>query len=236
MRRLAAILLALAAVFAAAPARAASASDHDLALALFKHAGEAYNRGDFRGAADDLTKAYALEPAPVLLYNLGRAYEGLGDTKKAIDAYGRYLEAQPNAEDRGALETRLATLRRQLELEQRAARPVAPPPLPPRAAPKRRPLAPLPVVLAAVGAAGLGAGGVLGALALSENANENAATTSQLDAQSAHDRGATFATAANVAFVAGAVLAVAGIVWIIVDRATATPRSTRAAVPFMLRF
>jgi hypothetical protein len=71
--------LAFAAVLVvAAPALAQdnNKGDHDLAIALFNHSNEAYKKGDFKGAAADLEKAYALEPAPVLLYNLGRAYEG----------------------------------------------------------------------------------------------------------------------------------------------------------------
>ncbi|HEY1960499.1 MAG TPA: tetratricopeptide repeat protein [Polyangiaceae bacterium] len=227
----------LAVFFAATPALAQTRSDHEVAVALFTQSDEAYKKGDFRGAADDLEKAYALEPAPVLLYNLGRAYEGLGDQKKAIDAYERYLSAQPDAEDRGAIEQRVATMKKQLEMAQRASAPVvvvqAPVVSPPPA--RRRAMSPVPIVIGAIGLAGIAGGGVLGALALGESSTENAATTSQLDAASAHDRAATFATGANVAFIAGAVLAAVGIVWIIVDRATA-PSARAASLPLGVTF
>ena len=231
MKRTLAALLVLS---LAAPAAAQTTSDHDLALALFKHSDEAYKRGDFRGAVNDLEKAYSLEPVPVLLYNLGRAYEGLGETKKAIDAYERYLKAQPEAEDRGAIQQRLVTLHREAAREEERAN--NPPPPPPVVVVRSRPLGAGPIVVTSIGAAGLVAGGVLGALALSTSSNENSPQTSQLDAQSAHDRGAAFATGANVAFIAGGVIAIAGIVWLIVDRVTSSSSSASASVPFVVRF
>lgn len=232
MRRAVAALLVLA---IAAPAAAQTTSDHELALALFKHSDEAYKRGDFKGAVADLEKAYSLEPVPVLLYNLGRAYEGLGETKSAIDAYERYLKAQPDAEDHGAIEQRLVTLHREETRDEQRAKPEPPPPVVVTA--HTRSLGAGPIIVTSVGAAGLALGGVFGALALSANGAQNSPQTSQVDAVSAHDRGAGFATGANVAFIAGGVIALVGVVWLIVDRATASSSSSsRAGVPFVVRF
>jgi tetratricopeptide (TPR) repeat protein len=232
--RLAKIIFA--AVLVAAPALAQNKGDHDLAIALFNHSNEAYKKGDFKGAAEDLQKAYALEPAPVLLYNLGRAYEGLGDTKNAIDAYERYVKAQPDAEDRGSIESRLTTLHHQLDLETRAAAPPPPPPPPiSPLTPPRRPLSPAPLIVTTVGVAGIAAGGVFGILALSAASSQNAPTTSQVDAVSAHDRASTFATVSTVSFIAGGVIALAGTIWLIVDRVGAKNR-TASSMPFVVRF
>lgn len=224
------------ALLVSVPALAQNKGDHDLAIALFNHSNEAYKKGDFKGAAADLEKAYALEPAPVLLYNLGRAYEGLGDAKNAIDAYERYLKAQPDAEDRGSIESRLTTLHHQLELEARAS---APPPPPPPVAPVSlhpRPLGAGPVIVTAVGFAGIVTGGIFGVLALSTASSQNAPTTSQADAVSAHDRASTFATVSTVSFIAGGVITLAGTVWLIVDRVTAKNRTTASSTPFVVRF
>jgi len=230
------LALALLVVATPAAADAPSQSDHDLALALFKHSDEAYKRGDFRGAVSDLEKAYSLEAEPILLYNLGRAYEGLGDTKNAIDAYDRYLKAKPDADDRGAIEARLTTLRHQLELERHAQAPVVTaqaPPIPVKA----RPLAPAPIVVTTIGAVGVVTGAVLGIVALSVSSSQNAPQTSQVDAQNEHDTASGLATGANVAYIAGGIVALAGIVWIIIDRATAPNASPRAfSTPFVLRF
>src|SRR5687768_16378204 len=51
---------------------------------LFKKSDESYRAGRFQEAIDLLSEAFRLDPKPVLLYNIARAYEGLGDTPRAI--------------------------------------------------------------------------------------------------------------------------------------------------------
>jgi tetratricopeptide (TPR) repeat protein len=229
-------IVLVASLVVSAPALAQNASDHDLAVALFNHSDLAYKHGDFRGAVSDLEKAYSLEHEPILLYNLGRAYEGLGDLKRAIDAFDRYLKAKPDAEDRGAIEARLAMFRQELQLQEQPKVTIVVPPPPPPPAPHRRALGAGAIVVTSIGVAGVVAGGVLGALALGDNSSQNSSQTSQLDAQSAHNTGASLATGANIAFIAGGVIALAGVIWLIVDRATAsTPRSA-SALPWVVRF
>jgi hypothetical protein len=144
------------------------------------------------------------------------------------------LKAQPDAEDRGAIESRLTTLRHQLEKETLAAAPPPPPPVAPVM--KKKPLGAAPIVVTGVGAAGLALGGVFGALALSASSSQNSPSTSQVDAVAAHDRATTMAMGSNVAFIAGGgVLALAGVIWIIVDRATA-PLVTVGSNSFVVRF
>jgi tetratricopeptide (TPR) repeat protein len=105
------------------------------ALQLFEQSDTAYKAGDFEHAADLLRKAYAAYPEPILLYNLGRALEGLGDAKDAIDAYESYLHVAKHVEDRGAIERRIETLKGQLAKQAEADRPPPPPPLPAAAPP-----------------------------------------------------------------------------------------------------
>lgn len=82
---------------------------------LFELGGEKYRAGDFAGAVELLTEAYDLHPEPVILYNLARAYEGMGEDVQARDAYARYLDSGAEIEDRGAIEGRVASLTRQIE-------------------------------------------------------------------------------------------------------------------------
>src|SRR5687767_9910106 len=89
------------------------AKNQSQAADLFKKSVDAYRRGAFKEAIDLLNEAYALDPQPVLLYNLARAHEGLGDLDLAISTYEKYLQQEPNAPDKGAIEQRLVTLRRQ---------------------------------------------------------------------------------------------------------------------------
>src|SRR5262245_55119117 len=86
----AALALCLVAPNAPAQARArdkSASSQATKARELFKKSEESYRAGRFQEAVDLLTEAYQLDPNPVLLYNLARAYEGLGDTPKAIESY-----------------------------------------------------------------------------------------------------------------------------------------------------
>ncbi len=91
------------------------------AVELFEQSVDLYRQGKFDEAAALLERAYSLHDEPVLLYNLGRAYEGLGENQKAIDAYTKYIEKTPEAKDRGALERRIVTLKEQMR-EGQAAR------------------------------------------------------------------------------------------------------------------
>lgn len=81
------------------------------AIALFVESEAAYRTGRFRQAVELLEQSYALVAEPVLLYNLARAYEALGDGPGAIDAYERYLSADPDVADRESIEQRVAALR-----------------------------------------------------------------------------------------------------------------------------
>lgn len=210
----------------AAAANKAQAND------LFKKGADAYLRGDFEESIRLLDQAYALDPQPVLIYNKARAQEGLGHTDDAITLYEQYLNQEPTTPDRGAIEQRLATLKKQRDeraaLEQdranaekeRAARAAAPPPPPPH----ERSV--LPYVVGGVGIAGIGTGVVFGILAKSKESDGNSAKT-QRDARDARDTGSTFATVANVTLIAGGVLLAAGAVWWALDR----PSSRVALLP-----
>jgi len=91
-----------------------STTDRERAVALFRDSDAHYKRGEFERAAALLREAYALHPEPLLLYNLARALEGLGDFVGAIEQYERYLNLATEIPDRGAIERRLETLRAQV--------------------------------------------------------------------------------------------------------------------------
>ena len=90
-------------------------ADRDRAIELYQASQESYAGGRFEEAAVYLEEAYRLDPAPILLYNLARARESAGDTELALEAYRRYLDETPEADDRAAVEARIAALERQLE-------------------------------------------------------------------------------------------------------------------------
>jgi tetratricopeptide (TPR) repeat protein len=105
-------VLALALAVSATTAHADAKKDK--ALALFEKSDKAYKDGKFEQAVKLLEEAYKLYPEPLLLYNLGRAQEGLGDLPGAVASYERYLKDGKEIQDRGAIERRLETLKAQL--------------------------------------------------------------------------------------------------------------------------
>jgi tetratricopeptide (TPR) repeat protein len=182
------------------------------ALELFEQSAVAYREGRFDDAIALLREARAQRPEPVLLYNLGRAYEAAGRRREAAEAYTQYLAEEPNARDRGSLEGRIATLRREEEERDTLLR--ASNKEPDRSAePAPVAVGPLPFVVAGVGLLAVGTGVGLGAHAQSR-ADAAAAEPVQTTAVDVHDGARGLATAANVVLIAGAALTIVGATWI----------------------
>jgi hypothetical protein len=111
MRSLAlAIPLSLAALVAAF-ASDAHAQDFEAAGKHFAAAQEAFGLKHFKVAATEFQAAYDITKDPVLLYNVAEAWERAGDGHRAVDAYGAYLKAQPNASDKAEVQKRIAAIR-----------------------------------------------------------------------------------------------------------------------------
>lgn len=193
------------------------------AIELFEQSARAYRDGRFQDAVDLLVEARRVKPEPVLLYNLGRAYEAMGRQTEAADAYASYLAEDPRAVDRRAIEGRITTLRSQAEQLDKAKNPPSPPEerrLPPEPPPNEPPPAAeseipivVPIVVTAVGVAGLGAGVAFGILSGSEH-DAAVSEPRQVAAQDKQDRAESFATGSTIAFIAGGVVAAAGFTWL----------------------
>ncbi len=193
------------------------------ALDLFEQSAKAYREGRFQDAIGLLMEARRVKREPVLLYNIGRAYEALGNATQAADMYAAYLEEDPRAPDRRAIELRIATLRAQADQLEKArtmpppveAKPLPPEPRPlPPPSPAALPRA-TPWVVIGVGVVGVGVGVSLGLVA---SARHRAAVDepAQLPAQHKQDQAEAFATGATVAFVAGAAVTAVGAFWLTV--------------------
>jgi tetratricopeptide (TPR) repeat protein len=202
------------------PTTPPSAAAHARAAELFKRSVDTYRSGDFKQTIDLLNEAYALEPQAVLLYNLARAHEGIGNSDAAIETYEKFLAQEPNAKDRGAIEQRLVTLKRQrderLALEKKSAAQGAPQPAAPPPEPPRHSRSVLPYVVGGVGVAGLAAGAVFGVMANSKR-DDAVAAPGQRDAIDLEDQAKSRATLSNVSFVVGGVLLAAGVTWWVLD-------------------
>jgi tetratricopeptide (TPR) repeat protein len=212
--------------FALLYAGSASAQDrraHARALALFDQSELAYQERRYEAAAQLLEEAYSIEPEPLLLYNLGRAYEALEDVDRARSAYERYLATDIDEEARAEVRARIAAL----------AAPVAPPIAEPAPIVEPAPAGPElggPIAtLAGAGAVWLAAIG----LAIGAEVQNGAAFDLSLpyaEARSAADVRDALAIAANISFVLGGALAAGGGVWLGVALGSGPP-SARGALP-----
>jgi tetratricopeptide (TPR) repeat protein len=221
------MLLAVSCVIAA-PCHAGKA-ERQRAMELFEESEQRYRAGELEEAQRLLLEAYALDPNPVLQYNLGRVYEALGKLEEAAGAFREFLDGAPDAPDRGAIERRIETLQKQIadrkaqetRERERAKKPPPPPPKPP---PPLQDTGPgvTPWIIAGAGAAALLGGVVAGVLA--NKAHDDAvADPSFRGAQDSQDKAVTFATIANVGFVVGGAAVVVGVGWGLMDQPDTPP-------------
>ena len=203
----------------------AEGAARDEAFALYAESRERYAEGDFAGVVELLSRAYAIHPEPVLLYNLARTLEGMARWGEAADAYECYVRRAPDARDRGAIEQRIETLRRS---DDRARMEPLPDRTPERAreAPvttdgasdrdAQRSLEAGPFVLLGAGAAVAVAGAIVGGLAL-QMRDDADASAHHADALQLFRTSQDFATAATITWSVAGALLLGGLIWGIVD-------------------
>lgn len=95
------------------PQEQAPATSPEQARPLFLEGQRLYTAGEYEQAIVKWREAYALHPAPALLYNLAQAYGRLGDFQNELDSLRAYMAAvpenDPNAEPARARVTALET-------------------------------------------------------------------------------------------------------------------------------
>lgn len=112
MKRALAVVLALAWLGAASPARGDDLAD---AKARFRRGVDLYKEKRWKDAMDAFEAAYRLRPHGALHYNVAQCRERLEDWPGALRGYRSYLREVPDASDRDAV---LASMKR---LEERLA-------------------------------------------------------------------------------------------------------------------
>lgn len=196
-----------------------------------------YNAGHYTEAAALLTRAYELDPAPRLLFNIARAHDRGGEREKARSFYRRYLD--------GSTEPELAQ-RARSALARLDAPPDDPPPKPaptparpsptsapapalkpepkPEPAPQANAPSWPPYALMGAGGVVLGAGvGV--AIWANATANDMRASTDPVDKPSLRDAASARAVAADITMAVGVVLIASGIVWKLTTRESTGARA-----------
>lgn len=89
-----------------------------------------FTLGKFDLALDEYQKAYDASPIPDFLYNIGQCHRNLGNYEQAIFSFKRYLQLDPEAENRDKVELIIDELQDKLERDG-AKKQVQPPPPPP---------------------------------------------------------------------------------------------------------
>jgi len=85
-----------------------------LARARLEEADRAYREGRYRDAITAYLAADRLEPNPALQLALGKSYEQLNETSRALASYREYFNRAPHAGDRAHVQERVTALARQL--------------------------------------------------------------------------------------------------------------------------
>jgi outer membrane biosynthesis protein TonB len=88
----------------------AQAQDFEAAAKHFGAAQAAFGQQHFHSSAAEFQLAYEITKDPVLLYNIGEAWQKAGEGKKAVASYKAYLKAQPTAQDRADVQKRIHSI------------------------------------------------------------------------------------------------------------------------------
>jgi hypothetical protein len=121
--------VAFAALFGFATLAFGQADSKKAARPYYEKGATEYNLGHFGDAIAQFEKAYELDPAPILLFNIAQAHRQNGNNERAAFFYRRYLEQEPNAANRADVEKRIKDLedavRQQNDLKRRPPTEVA---------------------------------------------------------------------------------------------------------------
>jgi tetratricopeptide (TPR) repeat protein len=217
----------------AAPAPEVPASPDGDPEALSAAAVERFEAKDYDGAVTLFEQAYAADPNPNYLFNIGRVYEEKGDLENAVVYYQRFVgEPGVDIESRQSATDRLRVLREALAQLKADEAPkddepkdegtdepvVDQPPVTDegdeRAAKRKKALRITGYSLMGVGGVGLILGGVFGGLA--QRSVNDADADPFVDRQEAfRDRARTQARVADAMFITGGVLAATGLVLVL---------------------
>lgn len=210
---------------------AVASSDSPTAAELSDQAVTRFKAKDYDTAASLFEQAYALDPNPNYLFNIGRVFEEKGDLPRAVEFYDRFVKepgVQIESRDRAA--QRLRVLRAIVDdskskPEGKAEGPeedgAKPEPLPTEG-PKdvedpNKPMKLAGYSLLGIGGVSMIVGGVLGGLALGKRSDLKE-TQIISERQSLASSGPTLALASDIGLFAGLGLAATGLVLVLVAR------------------
>jgi tetratricopeptide (TPR) repeat protein len=99
----------------ATPEPALATEQPDDAKLVYERAALAYEERKYSDAIRLFQRADALRPNPAFDFNVGLAYEDMGDPARALASYRSYVRRLPEAPDRADVDVRIERLERTLE-------------------------------------------------------------------------------------------------------------------------
>jgi tetratricopeptide (TPR) repeat protein len=237
---------------AGAPGAAASTGETETFESLVGQATGKFKEKDYAGAVALFERAYAVQPEPAILFNIGRIYEEAQNAEAAIGYYEKFIADQNvEAKDQEKAVQRLTVLRTIVEIREKEKARTQPKPVEPKPVAEPVPVAPQPVAqqpggdqkpakpgrvlrplgftLVGTGAALLIGGAVVGGLAKAQHGEFAKATDLDLRRDAAA-RGQSLARTTDGLLIAGGVVAVLGVVMLIVPAARKS-RAVQALSP-----
>jgi tetratricopeptide (TPR) repeat protein len=116
----------------------ADKADKEQAQLHFSRGEKLFAIGEFADALDEYRSAYEAFPAPEFLFNIAQCHRNLGNYDEAIFSFRRFLELDPDAQNRPAVEALIAELEAKKQerdshklIPRAGAEPHRPPPPPP---------------------------------------------------------------------------------------------------------
>jgi tetratricopeptide (TPR) repeat protein len=117
--RVGAVLVALLLVSQGAEA-APTARDKRIARQEYQRGKRAFDKKAYGKALEHYRRAYQRLPLSGLLFNIAQCHRNLGNKREAAHFFRLYLSKQPNARNRGAVESLLRNLQSDLEKQRLA--------------------------------------------------------------------------------------------------------------------
>lgn len=238
----------------AAAAPAAPGGETETFDTLVGQATGKFKDKDYAGAVALFERAYAVQPEPAILFNIGRIYEEAQNAEAAIGYYEKFIaDESVELKDREKAVTRLQVLRtiveiREKEKNRNKPKPAEPAPVteptpvvgpqppannpPPTDSKPGKPgrlLRPIGGAMLGTGAALVIGGAIAGGVARGAH-NDFVAAKTLPDKETAATRGRSLAATADGLFIAGGVIAAVGIVLLIVP-AVRKSRAVQALQP-----
>lgn len=194
--------------------------NRDLSAKAFNYYNEgkaAFQSQQFGQALTKFEQANVLDPSPILVYNIARCHEEMGQAEAAIRYYELYLDVDPQASDREDVERRVRVMKAILQ----------------HGSNNSWNLKPWALVTAGVGGAGL-LTGIASGLVMHHFEDEQRESTNPQNKADYADKAKSASTIANVGFISGGLFLATGATLFLIDHFKNSPQNSASTAQSQL--